>query len=470
MTNKAVIKLLPFQIDFHQDGVHSVTVNGKSLLRFEHLRPKPEIPDPNEEPGSWEEIFMEIVDTKPRGPEAVAVDFLFPQSEVLFGIPEHADDFALRKTTGDEPYRLYTLDVTFYELDSRMPTYGAVPVIYGHGPKQTVGVFWHNSADTFIDVHDNQTSHFISEAGVIDFFVMLGPKPDMVFSQYTKLTGVAKVPQLFTLAYHQSRWNYLTQEEVAEVVDNFDKNDLQLDTMWLDIEYTDGKRYFTWNLTAFPDPIGMMTNLTATGRHLTYIVDPHIKTDVGYRFYSENKARGFFVKDKNGVLDYEGSCWPGMSSYVDYFNPAARKFYADQYLLENFQLNAVDTGIWNDMNEPTVFDVPEKTISKDSIHYEGWEHRNLHSMYALMQVKGTHDGIMRRASNQLRPFILTRAFFSGVQRYSAIWTGDNGAEWGYLQASIKMCLSISVSGKKLLNITKVHEVPITIFRNFILRQ
>lgn len=413
--SQAIIKLSPFQIDFYHEKVLALSVNGKGLMTFEHLRTKPASLDPSDDPDSWEESFMGVIDTKPNGPEAVAIDFTFPQSEVLFGIPEHADSFALQRTVDGEPYRLYTLDVTFYELDSRMPIYGAIPVIFGHGNGQTAGVFWHNSADTFVDVHDTKTAHFISEGGIIDVFVLLGPTPNQAFSQYTSLTGVANLPQLFALGYHQSRWNYMTQEETMQVVDNFDKNRLPLDTIWLDIEYTDGKRYFTWNYETFPDPLLMMQQLKDTGRHLTYIVDPHVFKDENYFFYRENKNRGYFIKTNNGS-DYEGSCWPGLSSYVDYFNPEALRFYADQYLLENFADNSIETGIWNDMNEPTVFDVPEKTIAKDNVHYSGWEHRYVHSLYAHMQVKGTFDGVLRRGNGNLRPFILTRAFFSGTQK------------------------------------------------------
>lgn len=411
----AVITLTPFKIDFYQNEVLSLTVNGKGLMRFEHLRTKPETLDPAEDVDSWEETFNGFVDSKPNGPEAVALDFTFPESEVLFGIPEHADTFSLKVTVGEDPYRLFTSDVPYYTLESRMPTYGAVPVIYGHGPKRTTGVFWQNSADTFVDIHDTKTSHFISEAGIIDVFVLLGPTPKDVFSQYTELTGVAGLPQLFSLAYHQSRWNYMTQEDVIDVVDEFDKNEIQLDTIWLDIEYTDGKRYFTWNKTAFSEPLKMMSNLSSTGRHLTYIIDPHIKKDDDYFFYSNNSAKGFFIKNKDGA-DYEGDCWPGLSSYADFFNPEARSYYADQYLMENFADNSVDTGIWNDMNEPAVFEGPEKSMPRDNIHYGGWEHRNVHNQYGFMQVKGTFDGLTRRGEGKLRPFILTRAFFSGTQR------------------------------------------------------
>lgn len=412
---KAVITLSPFKIDFYQDNVLSVTVNGKNLFRFEHYREKSGIPSDWDDEFSWEETFNNYTDSKPRGPEAIAVDFTFPDSEILFGVPEHCDTFALKPTIGSEPYRLFTSDVPGYELDSVMALYGSIPVIYGHGVKRTAGIFWQNSADTFIDVHDSKTAQFISEAGIIDVFVMLGPSAKETFNQYTKLTGVTNLPQLFSLAYHQCRWNYMTQEEVIEVVDEFDAKDLQLDTVWLDIEYTYGKRYFTWDNSTFSDPLQMIKNLTSTGRHLTFIIDPHTKKDEAYKYYKDNSDMGYYVKSKDGS-DFEGECWPGMSSYVDYFDPDARKFYADQYLLENFKENDKDTGIWNDMNEPSVFDGPEKTMPRDNIHHGGVEHRNVHNQYGLMHTKGTFDGLQRRAGGNYRPFILTRSFFSGSQR------------------------------------------------------
>lgn len=300
-----MVHLSPFRIDFYHENVLTVTANGKGLMNIEELRTKPESLSPNEDPESWEEAFYIFVDSKPNGPEAVAMDFTFPESDVFFGIPEHADSFALKVTTGNEPYRLFPLDNPAYELESRQSLYGAVPVLYGHGTKKTAGIFWLNSADTYVDIHDMKNAHFISEVGIVDVFVLLGPKPHDTFQQLTKLTGVGNLPQLFTLAYHQCRWNYISQQDVLEVVANFDKFEIPLDTMWLDIEYTDGKRYFTWNHTAFPEPLEMIKDLSATGRHLTHIIDPHYKKDEGYFFYKAGVEGNFFVKNKLGD-DFEG--------------------------------------------------------------------------------------------------------------------------------------------------------------------
>lgn len=102
--------------------------------------------------------------------------------------------------------------------------------------------------------------------------------------------------------------------------------------------------------------------------------------------------------------------------------------------------------IWNDMNEPSVFNGPEVTMPKDNIHYGGFEHRHVHNLFGHMQLKATFDGLQRRVNNQERPFILSRSHFAGSQRYAAIWTGDNFADWGHMAISIKMCLSEAVAG------------------------
>ncbi|XP_017491998.1 PREDICTED: neutral alpha-glucosidase AB-like [Rhagoletis zephyria] len=148
--NKAVVTADPFRVDFYQNDILTVSVNAKGLMTFEHLRPKPQQPadgenaenpaandvkeaDEIDDPGAWEENFKSHHDSKPYGPEAIALDFSFPEAEVLFGIPEHADSFALKSTSGTDPYRLYNVDVFEYIIDSKMALYGSVPVIYGHG-------------------------------------------------------------------------------------------------------------------------------------------------------------------------------------------------------------------------------------------------------------------------------------------------------------------------------------------------
>jgi len=77
------------------------------------------------------------------------------------------------------------------------------------------------------------------------------------------------------------------------------------------------------------------------------------------------------------------------------------------------------------MNEPSVFNGPEVTMHKDARHYGGLEHRDMHNIYGFLNHRATHRGLLDRSSGRLRPFVLTRSFFAGSQRYAAVWTGDN---------------------------------------------
>ncbi len=77
----------------------------------------------------------------------------------------------------------------------------------------------------------------------------------------------------------------------------------------------------------------MVQNLTAKGRKLVTIVDPHMKRDAGFFFHQECEKSDFYVKNKDGRV-YEGWCWPGAASYPDFFNPAVRDYWASRYALD----------------------------------------------------------------------------------------------------------------------------------------
>lgn len=485
----------PLKIDFYDEEVLVLSLNSRGLMNFEHYRNKeaapeaPQIPEPAEkveeegaekneeaeetqpeevkksdEPASlWEENFKEHHDSKPYGPSSVGLDISFFGFEHVYGIPEHADSLALKETTNGDPYRLYNLDVFEYELDNPMALYGSIPFMMAHSARKTVGIFWNNAAETWVDIKSSKTvlgslislfktadvpemdTHWISESGIMDMFIMLGPKPYDVSTQYSTLTGTATLPPMFGIAYHQCRWNYNDEEDVKGVDAGFDEHDIPYDVIWLDIEHTDSKKYMTWDAGKFPNPSQMIDNIASKGRKMVTIIDPHIKRDDGYHIHSEATQRQFYVKKKDGN-DYEGWCWPGSSSWIDFFNPEAQKWWAGKFALENYPGSTLNLLTWNDMNEPSVFNGPEITMHKDAVHYGNWEHRDVHNLYGMLLHKSTFNGHLMRTGGKERPFVLSRAFFAGTQRYGAVWTGDNKAEWSHLKVSIPMLLSMNVAG------------------------
>ncbi|EER41163.1 glucosidase II alpha subunit [Histoplasma capsulatum H143] len=343
-----------------------------------------------------------------------------------------------------------------------MTLYGSIPFMQAHRKGSTVGVLWLNAAETWVDIvktkdstnplalgvigKTNTQTHWFSEAGQLDIFVFLGPTPQAVSKSYGELTGFTQLPQHFAIGYHQCRWNYVTDEDVRDVDRKFDLYQIPYDVIWLDIEYTDQKKYFTWDPLTFTDPSGMQKQLDDSGRKLVIIIDPHIKNDANYPIVDELKSKGLAVNDKDGNI-YDGWCWPGSSHWIDCFNPAAVSWWTTLFKYDKFKGTSSNVFLWNDMNEPSVFNGPETTMPKDNIHYGGWEHRDLHNLNGMTFINATYNALLERKKGELRrPFVLTRSFYAGSQRLGAMWTGDNQASWDHLAASLPMVLNNGIAG------------------------
>lgn len=387
-----------------------------------------------------------------KNDQSFALQVTFPNAYALYGLHEHTDNLVLRDTANQEPYRLKNVDNGGHQMYSGIALYGAVPVVYGHGSLSS-GLFLHNAAQQWYDIKKNISNvgsqvYIMVESGMLDLFLLPGPKPVQIVRQYTNLTGTANIPPFWSLGYHQSSWNYGKESDIRDVVNGMDAHNFSLDVMWLDISYTDGKRYFTWDKNGFPDPIGMQKFLNETHRKMVLIIDPHIKVESNYSVYKGALEGDFFIKNNDGKTNFEGNCWPGKSSWIDFLNPKAREYYGSFYNYDKFNgTTNVIAGFWNDMNEPSVFDMDpsENTMPNDNVHYGGVLHRDIHNMYGLLHTKSTYEGMLKRDPN-VRPFILSRSHFAGTQRYAAIWTGDNQALWEHLAISFPECMNANIQG------------------------
>ncbi|KAG9268585.1 neutral alpha-glucosidase C [Astyanax mexicanus] len=466
--HRCVVSASPFCLEVLCDEEVVVTLNPKGRLCFETLQDPErylETSDDEDPLGLWKETFRQFTDIKANGPSSVGVDFSLHGFVNAYGLPEHADALQLKDTSDGEPYRLYNLDVFGYKIGSRMGLYGSVPLLLAHKAERTLGMFWLNASETLVDLQYSKQEEtgdtgspvnktkvspqtdvsWVSESGQIDCFVLLGPSPADVFSQYAQLTGYQALPPLFSLGYHQCRWNYQDENDVKAVDDGFDRYDIPYDVIWLDIEHTEGKRYFTWDSKLFPNPVDMQLRLQKKKRKLVVISDPHIKADPDWPFFCAARDGGHFVKDRNGD-DYHGRCWPDDSCYLDLSSSRTRSWYANQFSFDKYEGSTESLFVWNDMNEPSVFNGPELTMQKDAVHCGGWEHREMHNLYGFFQHLATFEGLINRSGGLERPFVLSRSFFAGSQRVGAIWTGDNLATWQYLKISIPMLLSLSITG------------------------
>lgn len=316
---------------------------------------------------------------------------------------------------------MYNSDVFEYELNSPMTLYGSIPFMQAHRRDSSVGVLWLSAAETWVDITKTKRNgpqldtdtHWISESGILDVFVFLGPRPHDLAKDLGDLTGKTQLPQQFSVGYHQCRWNYMSDEEVKEVDAKFDRFGIPYDVIWLDLEYTDDRKYFTFDKDKFQDPTAMQSQLSQRHRKVVALIDPHIKNAPDYSVVNELKEKGLEVKDKDGKT-YEGWCWPGSSYWIDCFSPTARAWWSTLFKVDYWKGSTYDTYIWNDMNEPSVFNGPEVTMPKDNLHFGDWEHRDLHNINGMTFVNATYHALLnRKPGKPIRPFTLTRSFYAG---------------------------------------------------------
>lgn len=281
------------------------------------------------------------------------------------------------------------------------------------------------------------------DGGELRYYVIAGPGLDSVMSRFSHLTGRMPLPPRWALGYQQSRYSYAPDTMVMSVAREMRRRDIPADVLYLDIDYMDGYRVFTWSPTAFPHPKATLDSLSSIGFKVVAIVDPGVKVDSAYRIYQEGLARNAFLKTPDGAPAL-GKVWPGTSAFPDFSRDSVRRWWGDE------QASLVGPGvrgIWNDMNEPASF--TGGTLS-DLVQFDGnghpGTHLEYHNQYGTLMARASFDGL-RRLQPQRRPFVITRAAYTGVQRYSSVWTGDNQSTWDHLRLSLPMVLSLGLTGE-----------------------
>ncbi len=365
-------------------------------------------------------------------------------SEQLFGFGEKVGGLNKR----GRMWTQWATDVTPHTPDTD-PLYQAIPFSLIGSESGWRGIFAATSTRTYFDATQEDGLWIAADVGPLVLELMGGNSPAEVITQYTAITGRMPLPPLLALGFHQSRYSYMRADDVLDVAQKFRAYDIPLDAIHLDIDYMDGYRVFTFNPETFENPDLLSQATKERGVSLISIVDPGVKVDDAYRVYREGHAREYFIRYANGN-EFHSHVWPGLCAFPDFLRKDVRAWWGEwnqRWLQQGI------TGIWNDMNEPALWGIdPEKRQGDAAeengiLHYaddgKWWPHQAVHNLYALLEAEATFQGM---STVQPRPFILTRSGFSGIQRYAAVWTGDNSSTWEHLAMAIPMCLNLGLSG------------------------
>jgi alpha-glucosidase len=325
------------------------------------------------------------------------------------------------------------------------PLYKNIPFYLELQQRLAHGIFFDNSFKAHFDFAAERAdvTSFWSQGGEMNYYFIYGPSLTEVTQEYTRLTSPPELPPLWALGYHQCKWSYYPESNVKAIAQGFRDRQIPCDALYLDIDYMDGYRCFTWSPTHFPEPKRMVQELAADGFKTIVIIDPGIKIDPNYPVYSEALANDYFCRRADGPL-MKGSVWPGLCNFPDYTRPEVREWWAG--LFKGLIQEDGVKGVWNDMNEPAVF---EKGTFPDDVrfHYDGHptSHKKAHNIYGMQMARATAAGV-KQFSFPNRPFSITRSSYAGGQRYSSAWTGDNIASWEHLWLANIQCQRLSISG------------------------
>lgn len=331
---------------------------------------------------------------------------------------------------------------SFRYLTDGDPLYASIPFYIGVHHGLSYGIFFDNSYQTDFNfgASNNRFSSFSAQGGEMNYYFIHHPRVADIISSYTALTGRMPLPPLWSLGYQQNRYSYFPDTEVLRIAQTLREKKIPADGITLDIHYMDAYKLFTWDKTRFADPAAMTARLAALGFKTTVIVDPGIKVEKGYGAYERGLKDDIFIKYPDGA-NYTGQVWPGWCHFPDFTNEKGRAWWRKEV---KTYAGAGVAGLWNDMNEISTWG--QRMPSNVLFDFDGAQttHKQAHNVYALEMTRASYDG-MKAATGQ-RPFMLTRAGFAGLQRYTAIWTGDNRAEEDHMLLGVRLLNSLGLSG------------------------
>jgi alpha-glucosidase len=371
-----------------------------------------------------------------------------PANENYFGLGDKAGPMNRR----NRAFTNWNTD-EFGWQESSDPLYKTIPFFIGLRNGLAYGLFFDNTYRSVFDFGKESQDYFSfgAEGGELNYYFIAGPEPKKIIEEYTAMTGRSPLPPLWTLGYQQSRYSYYPESQAREIVKTLREKKIPADAIYFDIDYQQGNAPFTINREYFPTFERMIGDFRAQGMHTILITDLHIKKDPnhGYAPYDSGMKNDVFVKNPDGSV-FVGTVWPGESVFPDFTLTRVRDWWGGLY--KDF-VSMGAAGFWNDMNEPALFLRADKTMPLDTRHRldDGTtlDHRAIHNVYGMQNVRATYDGLHKLQANE-RPFVLTRAAYSGAQRYAATWTGDNSSTWNHLRMSTPMLLSMGISGFPLI--------------------
>jgi alpha-glucosidase len=323
------------------------------------------------------------------------------------------------------------------------PLYSSLPFYIGVHNNLVYGIFFDNSHKSFFNfgASNNRFASFAADSGEMNYYFISGETVAEILFHYTFLTGRMELPPIWSIGYQQCRYSYYPDKEVLGIARHFRDKEIPADVIVLDIHYMDDYKIFSWHRESFSEPEKLLRELREMGFEVVLMCDPGIKVEKGYHAYEDGVRNDVFLKYPDGTY-YTGQVWPGWCHFPDFTNPKTRSWWKEQF--SDYVALGVQ-GFWNDMNEIATWGnmLPENV----EFDFEGNKvsMRRGRNVFGMMMARSTYEGTKALMKNR-RPFNLTRSSYAGIQRYSAVWTGDNVAYDEHMMLGVRMVSSMGLAG------------------------
>lgn len=408
--------------------------------------------------------------------EQLQFEYTLENEEKVYGLGENVRGINKRgwiykSCCADEPNH----------VEDRTSLYASHNFLVLDGGKEQFGVFFDYPGIITFDVgytHLNELKITLSEPDA-DVYVMTGESILDIVKQFRQLIGRSYIPPKWAFGYQQSRWGYMDEADIREVVKGHREKKIPLESIYMDIDYMERFKDFTVNQERFPDFPEFVKEMKAQHIHLVPIIDAGVKVEEGYDVYEEGIEKGYFCKKENGEYFVAG-VWPGKVHFPDVLNKEAREWFGNKYQV---LLDQGIEGFWNDMNEPSIFfaqdrmdetfdkiaELKDKNLDLDTFqqftglvgslanntddfkkfyhNVDGkmMRHDKVHNLFGYNMTRAAGEAF-ERLSPEKRILMFSRSSYIGMHRYGGIWTGDNKSWWNHLLLNLRMMPSLNMVG------------------------
>ncbi|KAM7133396.1 sucrase-isomaltase, intestinal [Molossus nigricans] len=333
--------------------------------------------------------------------------------------------------------------------------------------------------------------------GILDFYMFLGPTPEVVTKQYHEVIGRPVMPPYWALGFQLCRYGYRNTSAVQEVYDDMLSAQIPYDVQYTDIDYMERQLDFTIG-QEFHDLPQFVDKIRNEGMRYIIILDPAISGNETkyYPAFIRGQQKDVFVKWPNTNDICWAKVWPDLPNvtidgsltedeavnasrahvaFPDFFRNSTAEWWAKE-IIDFYNEQMKFDGLWIDMNEPSSFVhgtttnqcknrelnyppyMPELTKRTEGLHFrtmcmeteqilsDGSSvlHYNVHNLYGWSQMKPTYDALQKATGK--RGIVISRSTYPTAGRWGGHWLGDNYARWNNLDKSIIGMMEFSLFG------------------------